>query len=190
VSQPYLKRTLKDQGKPKYGYWDCETTSGEEGRESTASTSDSESVAESVAAEEKRMEGARTGAMKPYAVGFTTSHATDDTTIYFGMDCIDRFISWLIENHGEPDTPTTWIAHNGGKFDIFLLMRVLVPRLNSCDWPKPEIIMSHGKILSLMWMDYCFIDSLNFLPGSLASLCRDFKVPINTSFFHSGKASP
>ncbi|KAG8231307.1 hypothetical protein J437_LFUL006963 [Ladona fulva] len=64
----------------------------------------------------------------------------------------------------------TCIAHNAKGYDGNFILRSI---LENTDW-KPEVIMSGSKILSITFKGLRFIDSLNFLPMSLAKLPISF----------------
>ena len=94
-----------------------------------------------------------------------------------------KFLDWLIEQDRSRDVAGRYdarsggkhykvYAHNGGNFDFYLLLKEMT---------KEEIqhtsVITRG--LTIIGMEFCghiFRDTCCFLQGSLAGLCKDFRV--------------
>lgn len=125
--------------------------------------------------------GTADGAHKCYAAGVAWYEGEEIRyESFWGLDALPRFMDFLTEEqdrfHGY-----TFYAHNGGKYDLPMLMREalcndtrwrIVPgsliEVN-CRWVNLAITSSKGKKIT-------FKDSVAMLPGSLEKLCKDFSV--------------
>lgn len=73
----------------------------------------------------------------------------------FGDDCVDKFLEF-VKSQGV----SLWLAHNGGKFDIFMLQREILG----------NVLLVDGRILQCKIFDAEFRDSIAILPMPLAKL--------------------
>ena len=105
-------------------------------------------------------------------------------THVFWQDPIGKFIDYLQQSRPSADKIYI-ISHNSRGYDAqFLLRKFLELR-----W-KPELIKDGSKILSMVVENFCFLDSLNFLPMSLKSMPKSFDLMeerILSSFFQYGR---
>ncbi len=119
---------------------------------------------------------------KPYAIG--NSHITDDGlkyTSFWGLDCISKWFGYLSENIDRVANKTLY-AHNGGKFDVLILIREYLLN-NTTDWRIRgdkskcvngrwlQLVLEHksGKFVSLG-------DTVGFFNTSLDSLLKEYQV--------------
>jgi hypothetical protein len=93
-------------------------------------------------------------------------------------DILKEFLIFLRD---EAKTKTIIYAHNGGKFDTYLLLKVI---LTSNIFEITKFLNSNGRILSLTIKEkkggkkakeFIFRDSLNFIACSLDKACKDFQ---------------
>jgi hypothetical protein len=88
--------------------------------------------------------------------------------IYFGDDCIDRFINKMLnENNGR----NICVAHNGSGYDSRLVFDAAIKQ---CPDHKISPLARGSKFMELTLKNTIFRDSLLHLPGSLAGLAQDF----------------
>jgi hypothetical protein len=122
------------------------------------------------------------GDFKAYGVGlawYGPDH-TEEYVQFWGLTCLEEFAQWLVE-HLAQFNKWTFYAHNGGRFDIALLLKESL--LKKCGL--------HIKGASAIELNGCWIniplhdevgneiimkDSLRMLPGSLADLTAQLKV--------------
>jgi hypothetical protein len=121
------------------------------------------------------------GNFKAYAVGVAWEEKGEQKIkIWFGLDCLIRFLDFLNENFEKFDGWTLY-AHNGGKFDIPVLLRegLLLYEHFTIDVSKiVELNKSFiGFGLKKGDLKINMKDSLRLLPQKLADLTKDFKVP-------------
>ena len=115
------------------------------------------------------------GVCIPYAVGLCWNSKTKQ---FWGLDCMDQFIRFLIDN-GSEFKHTTFYAHNGGKFDNNFLLQALVKY-------DKDIHIGGNTELNGRWLNLTllsdsfkkinFRDSCTFFTDSLDNVCKDFKV--------------
>ena len=123
---------------------------------------------------------------KPFQIGWMkqsdygeTKEMRDKVYISKGRDCwggflkfLEDFYKELLEREGEPIKDNKWcvpiISHNGGKFDIILMLEELTRLRKSFTCLK-----NSGSYIQVGYMDvYKFRDSLRFLKGSLEYLAK------------------
>ena len=108
-----------------------------------------------------------------YAVGFYDGNIYKDFYKCDYEDPIKEFIKYLINGKLEK---IIIYAHNGGKFDLWLILRHL---LNNCYGIITNIIVKNGRIINLLFRskgkEIYFRDSICFLLCSLDELCNSFK---------------
>ncbi len=108
-----------------------------------------------------------------YAVGFYDGNIYKHFYKCDYEDPINEFIKYLINGKLEK---IIIYAHNGGKFDLWLILRHL---LNNCYGTITNIIVKDGRIINLLFRskgkEIYFRDSICFLIGSLDDLCNSFK---------------
>jgi hypothetical protein len=121
---------------------------------------------------------------KPYMVGVAWNEDGEERFHReTGLDCLHVFAEWVAGYSGaNGDAPRffngyTFMAHNGGKFDLPLLIANAFSRDNS-SWGIDETCELNGRYIhmrtkangvSVKWKD-----SYSQLPASLDKLCRDF----------------
>lgn len=91
------------------------------------------------------------------------------------------FIESLVRE--ERFTNATFIAHNGGAYDIHFLLRVLErTEINHTYIPSPT---SKHKFIQILLTDQNirFIDFMRFIPGSLRSIADAFAIPVGKGDF-------
>lgn len=142
-----------------------------------------------------------TGAFRPYAVGlswyadcFDARDAQKSAVSYqdggrmqwhadfWGLDCLNQFLSF-VDTHSEAFDGAYFYAHNGGKFDLPLLLQALVEDESRYRVVSDRATMSNGRWLNLTLQFTAnekvihFRDSIALIPGSLAKLCKDYSTP-------------
>ena len=134
---------------------------------------------------------------KPYAVGL--AYQRNGETVYesfWGLDCMIQFLRYIHEHRSEL-SGSCFYAHNGGRFDLPILLRfALMDPL--CKWRivPNSVVELNGGFLSMQLnyvesdnlvltkrrqyrnseCDVMFRDSYRVLPQSLEKLCKEFKV--------------
>ena len=172
-----IRETFKveDARSRRFVAWDLETTTEQQG----ASSSPFKTYAAGLAWYRAPFSGGN----EP--VGVTVGHDGEEEMLYvsfWGMDAIEQFISFLAEHAPYFANATLW-AHNGGKFDVPLLMRE-----HLFAYPGATIDGKRCVILNGRWIGFTvtfaqeesiiyFRDSLAMIPGSLAKLCADYQTP-------------
>lgn len=110
----------------------------------------------------------------PYCVSHVYNR---DIGYKLGLDCIEQIFNDL-NNRGE--NKIIWM-HNGGRYDIHLILDKLQDFLDYSYTEPVKIITSGSKVISfLIKMTKCTIeikDSCCILPASLKRLCKAFNVP-------------
>jgi len=97
--------------------------------------------------------------------------------IYFGPDCIEKFIEFLLNaNQGR----NIAIAHNASGYDNRLIHEATLKYKTPL---KVKVIRNGLKFLELRVEDIKFRDSFLFLPSSLASLAASFNLPLKKGIF-------
>jgi hypothetical protein len=92
---------------------------------------------------------------------------------------IADFCLWLLEqNH------FTCIAHNFKEFDGMFILRWFSENIVPCEKPL-ETIINGTKVISLTFKKLKFIDSLSFIPSSLAAFTKTFDLKDNKKRFFS-----
>ena len=68
-------------------------------------------------------------------------------------------------------------AHNGSNFDFFFIIEAITsnPKYSIYDNAN-QCIFKGSRIISLWFCGHKFIDTMNFMAGSLDSLCESFKI--------------
>lgn len=119
-----------------------------------------------------------------YAVGFCVRDQEGEQfeRQWWGLNCLNRFAEWLSKNMKKLNGYTLY-AHNGGKFDLPLMMEEA--------FTSNKNLKIDGKKcteLNNSWISFqirskknrkhhiIFRDSSKMLPGKLEKLCKDFKV--------------
>lgn len=117
--------------------------------------------------------------MKSYAIGMAWREGEDQRyKDFWGLDCIPRFMNWLVENLDKFDGYTLY-AHNGGKFDVALLLREDILKRHGLRSVHKECVELNGWVNITLKSDkhtIRFKDSYRMLPDGLAKLTRDMKV--------------
>jgi hypothetical protein len=116
---------------------------------------------------------------KAYAVGF--AYYTKDCTIkniqFWGLDCQERFLDYLLQNMEELHKYTIY-AHNGGRYDYPNLLREALLRYDRLH--LQNVIELNGRFISFQITDGTyeinFRDSICILNGSLDDLTKEFGV--------------
>jgi hypothetical protein len=94
---------------------------------------------------------------------------------FLGEDCIVKFVDFLQQQTEEQRYYNVY-AHNGGRFDYFLMMGEIL-KSHHRDYFFNECVIPKGtKILKFQMYSHFFFDTYNFLGFSLDKLCEDFKL--------------
>jgi hypothetical protein len=89
------------------------------------------------------------------------------------------FLEWLLDSGYTEDS--IWLAHNSGSYDMQFILRLLERKEIEYEYvPSPN---SKHKMLSLSFMSFKFIDSIRFIPGSLASIAKAFDLEVTKGSF-------
>lgn len=102
----------------------------------------------------------------------------ESTIAFVGKNCILQFIDHLFKTEEYHSNSTILYAHNGGKFDIIPLLRVLIKERNMI-FDKNDIIISGGRFMEIKVSNkttcrFLFRDSICQIAGGLKSLCKTF----------------
>lgn len=102
----------------------------------------------------------------------------EPTIAFVGKNCISQFIDHLFKTKEYHSNNTILYAHNGGKFDVIPLLRVLIKERNMI-FDKSDIIVSGGRFMEIKVSNkttckFLFRDSICQIAGSLKSLCKTF----------------
>lgn len=120
----------------------------------------------------------------PYALIFAVKDgpAKDLTMRFRGLDCCEQFIEYLKTNV-ETLKGYTLYAHNGGKFDIPILLENGLSTTDKLDIKTERFVELDGSVIGLTVCDpdnrrNCihFKDSCKILTGSLDKLTKEFDV--------------
>jgi hypothetical protein len=88
---------------------------------------------------------------------------------YVEHNTLDEFIDFILSFKRK----VTFVAHNGKGYDTLLIHKKLCEKMG--DLPKPkDIILAGQKVMQLKVGKVRFIDSLNHIPGTLASFPKTF----------------
>jgi len=118
---------------------------------------------------------------KAYAVGVAWEEDGDQKIeIWFGLDCLTKFMDFL-HNNFEKFNGWTLYAHNGGKFDIPVLLRECLLSYTGFSIDVDKIVELNKSFIGFGLkkgdMRISMKDSLRLLPEGLDKLTKDFKVP-------------
>lgn len=114
----------------------------------------------------------------PYALGVAwfDPDGRKNYKAWWGPSCVQSFFDWLQD--GLLDGYTLF-GHNAGKFDVPLLFSQYLSTA-MCKFNIANLTELNGRIISMKLqyeaMSFKFLDSFCFLPQSLDSLTREFKV--------------
>lgn len=114
--------------------------------------------------------------VKPYMIGYMFRGGA--CRQIHGLDCVDEFLQVLADK--VPKGNTLMYAHNGGKFDVVLIM----DKLRDCSFLKiVGMLQRNGRFLKLrvkvltredVYID--FVDSYMLVPTSLDKACKMYGV--------------
>lgn len=100
-----------------------------------------------------------------------------------GNDNVKSFFLYL-STHINYFGGKTCFAHNGAKFDYFIILKEYLLRNDNIFILKPRMIFIDGGLVSFTIVhietkkEIVFKDSCRLLPGSLNALCNSFKPPV------------
>ena len=100
-----------------------------------------------------------------------------DDRCLVGLDCVDRFISWLVE---ESNKGRSYLikAHNGSRFDhYFVIAAIQANAAWSHTFRYKDIITKGSKIIQMSFLTHQFQDTFLHMAQSLDQLTAAFKVP-------------
>jgi len=116
------------------------------------------------------------GNFKAYAVGIAYENKYFS---WWGLDCLTQFLNFLNDNF-EYFNGWTLYAHNGGKFDIPLLLREVLLNYTNFKISTNDIVELNKSFIGFGLQKGEFKikmkDSLRLLPKSLGKLTEEFKV--------------
>ena len=106
---------------------------------------------------------------------------------FWGLDALTRMVEFIWK-HQSYFAESYWWAHNGGKFDVPLLLREALFDFRGVKIEGKKCTILNGRWIGfqalLLDQDGCdsktrlyFRDSFAIMPGSLQSLCKDYTVP-------------
>ena len=101
--------------------------------------------------------------VKPFTCGFYYTD-TQEYVDFWGDDCIEQFICWLIDTHPNPGELQVFV-HNGGNFDFYFLLDYFDKG------HKPFII--NGRIVRAEICGQEFRDSYSMIPVALGEYDKD-----------------
>jgi hypothetical protein len=105
--------------------------------------------------------------------------------VFEGKECLDNLITYMLRNN---DGFNILVAHNASGYDSRFVFETAVRMgkyLDKNKDGKPNIhtIRRGTKMLKLVIQNMKFIDSLLFLPASLAALAKSFNLPLKKGYF-------
>jgi len=122
------------------------------------------------------------GDFKAYGVGcaWYGPEKKEEYVQFWGMDCLEKFAQWLVDNMAGFNK-WTFYAHNGGRFDVALLLKESILRKCGLHVKGASAIELNGCWINIPLHDevgneIVMKDSLRMLPGSLADLTAQLKV--------------
>jgi DNA polymerase elongation subunit (family B) len=132
--------------------------------------------------------------MKAYAIGLYDTQAVTAYSHWLGLDCIYQFLISLHQRalHLPRGHRIFLYAHNGGKFDIYYVIKSLIedPRLQD-KFVVDETLDVQGGIGSMKIFALAphaqnrpiiFRDSFLLLPGSLEAVAKQFNTPTQKGY--------
>ena len=101
------------------------------------------------------------------------------TTNYFGLDCIDKFLDFIVlEQRKDKKQGFKIYAHNGASFDFFLIKeKILNNEKYKHLYNTKQTIIKGSRLIKMCFGIHDFYDTRSFVTGSLEDLCENFKVP-------------
>ena len=116
----------------------------------------------------------------PNLVVFRDIFDPNSEQIYFGDDCLERFLDFMtLSNLGR----NICVAHNASGYDSRLLLETIIHQFGNTVDKKAKFICRGTKFMQLKWGDTIFLDSLLHLPGSLAGLAKSFNLTMRKGYF-------
>jgi hypothetical protein len=123
------------------------------------------------------------GDFKAYGVGcaWYGPEQKEEYVQFWGLACLEEFAQWLVDNMARFNK-WTFYAHNGGRFDVALLLKESILRKCGLHIKGANAIELNGCWINIPLHDevgneIIMKDSLRMLPGSLADLTAQLKVP-------------
>jgi hypothetical protein len=109
---------------------------------------------------------------------------------HLGVDCVNVFLDWLYEE-SKLDRFYIVRGHNAARFDSYFCLASILERDPNFKTGK-NLLVKGTNIIQIQWQGHTFLDTGKHLPGSLAKLCKDFrvKVPKIAEVTVDGKAIP
>jgi hypothetical protein len=112
---------------------------------------------------------------KPNLVVFQNVFDENERYIYFGLNCVERFILFMQEHNKGFNI---CVAHNGSGYDTQLISEAA-----SLLSVTPKTISNGYKFLEFKLGNTLFRDSMLHLQGSLAALAKNYNLPLLKGYF-------
>ena len=132
---------------------------------------------------ETSQNGTEDGSHKCYAAGIAWYEGGQQKyECFWGLDALSRFMDFLHAEQQRFDGYTLY-AHNGGKFDLPILMREALAGDTRWRIAPRSLIEVNGRWVNMsiesgdVGSKLTFKDSIALMPEGLGKLCKDFKVP-------------
>lgn len=156
---------------------------------------------------DRKLENGESSLFTPYAVGLNTPK--NGYKSFWGTDCAEQMLSYLWEIREEEFTRSkdkygnkithTMYAHNGGAFDMYMILRVLMTQdVEKQTWRiEKDQVINDGRYLRVILYDpddkdirFQFQDSMAYFPGmSLKKIAQEYQVPVQKLEFDHDKVS-
>ena len=95
-----------------------------------------------------------------------------------GTNCMIKFLDFLFDEAFK-GRPYVLKAHNGSRFDNFFVLQAIQANLKySVHFKFKDLISKGSKIVTFSWLGHEFQDSSLHLTGSLESVAKNYKAPI------------
>lgn len=117
---------------------------------------------------------ADTGRQRIAVAVFQRLYAGDPPTVCHGEEAVYAFLQ-------AGGGGRRYIAHNGAKYDAFLLFHLIMQRGGGM--APPRVCRVGLAFIQMEWNGSSFIDSQRHIAGSLEAAARDFRVPMRKGFF-------
>ena len=156
---------------------------------------------------DRKLENGESSNFTPYAVGLNTPK--NGYRSFWGSDCAEQMLEYLWsireeeffvdEDEYDNKLTHTIYAHNGGAFDMYMILRALMMQdVDKQTWRiHQDQVINDGRYLRVILYDpnikgirIQFQDSMAYFPGmSLKKIAQEYKVPVQKLEFDHDKVT-
>jgi hypothetical protein len=156
---------------------------------------------------DRKLENGESSNFTPYAVGVNTPK--NGYRSFWGADCADQMLEYMwsireeefqvVKDEYDNNITHTIYAHNGGAFDMYMILRVLMMQdVDKQTWRiHQDQVINDGRYLRVTLYDpNCkgiriqFQDSMAYFPGmSLKKIAEEYQVPVQKLEFDHDKVT-